>query len=682
MVRTTSVRLLLATVSTFALSVAAHAQDSASEPATNTQTAPTRNATTVETAVVLDTVTVTASKLKTTAIDTPASVSIVNEEDLDRFQPDGLGDILNSLPGVETSGGPRSSVQIPTIRGLTDDRVVVRIDGARANLRNGHKGGIFIDPEMLKSVEVYRGSASTMQGTGALGGAVTLQTLDAKDLLEGDDRIGARIKTGYASVDHKLTLNSTAYGRPTENSDVLVGITRKSGGSYENGSGEKEPYTDDDYINGLFKGGIDFSDTGRMHLTVQRYSDDHRLPAAPDGASLSNIVDRETEQLTGVFGAEYFSPNNDLIDASGSVYGMRTNLDEKRITDGRHDERKLETLGMEGANTSRFAFGDNELAVTLGGEVFEDTQEGRRNGEPTPGLFPDADMLITGVYLDNRLTLMENLELTAGIRYDSFDQSASGQSDRSDDAISPRFSVAYRVAPWLQPYVSYAEAFNAPSLTQLYNDGTHFGNNQFVPNPNLEAEKAKTWELGANFKADQLFTSRDSLRAKVAVFQNEITDYIEQSVSGGFNGTTTSSNLPEAEIKGFEAEVNYDTGLLFSSVAMSVLRGENSETGENLSNIQGDKLSLSGGYRLMDYGLELGGRAIMVAEQDRVPDDTANRGGYTRLDLFARWDASDHVDGLQVNAGIDNLLDQTYRTSDAIIYEPGRNFKISASMKF
>ncbi len=303
MVRTTSVRLLLATVSTLALSVAAHAQDSASEPATDTQTTESQIAPAAETAVVLDTVTVTASKLKTTAIDTPASVSIVNEEDLDRFQPDGLGDILNSLPGVETSGGPRSSVQIPTIRGLTDDRVVVRIDGARANLRNGHKGGIFIDPEMLKSVEVYRGPASTMQGTGALGGAVTLQTLDAKDLLEGDDRIGARIKTGYASVDHKLTLNSTAYGRPTENSDVLVGITRKSGGSNENGSGEKEPYTDDDYINGLFKGGIDFSDTGRMHLTVQRYSDDHRLPAAPDGASLSNIVDRETEQLTGVFGA-------------------------------------------------------------------------------------------------------------------------------------------------------------------------------------------------------------------------------------------------------------------------------------------------------------------------------------------------------------------------------------------
>jgi len=293
-------------------------------------------------------------------------------------------------------------------------------------------------------------------------------------------------------------------------------------------------------------------------------------------------------------------------------------------------------------------------------------------------------MLISGVYLDNQFDLTDALQLTAGVRYDSFDLSSSSGNSRTDSALSPRFSASYRVTNWLQPYVSYAEAFNAPSLSQLYNDGVHFGLNNFVPNPNLEAEKAQTWEFGTNFKADQLFTNRDSLRAKVAVFRNEITDYIEQSVEGGGGpgGTTTSSNLPEAEIKGFEAEVNYDTGVVFAGLATSILRGENSETGEYLSNIQGDKVSLSGGYRLLDSAFELGGRATMVAGQDRVPDDTAKRGGYTRIDLFARWDASDYVDGLQVNAGIDNLFDQNYRTSDAIIYEPGRNVKISASMKF
>jgi hemoglobin/transferrin/lactoferrin receptor protein len=685
MVRTTSARLLLATVSTLALSVAAYAQEPASKPDTSsTQTGAPAKTPAAETPVVLDKVTVTASKVETSVIDAPASISIVDDEELDRYQPQNLGDILRNLPGVETSGGPRATAQMPTIRGLTDDRVVIRLDGARANFRSGHKGGLFLDPETLKQVEVFRGPASTMQGTGALGGVLAFETVTADDMLEDGESVGARVKTGYASVDSALTLNSMAYAKPTEGSDILVSLSHMNSGNYETGDGLKEQYTDDNYINGLFKGSVDVGETGNIHLMLQRYAEHHILPTSPDSAvgSTTVIVKRKTRQNTGVLGFDYYSDSNDLIDAKVNVYGMNTNIYESRLSQTRLDERDLVTLGAEGSNTARFELGSTDLAVTLGGEVFEDSQEGRRGGAPTPGLYPDADMMISGFYIDNQLDVTDELQLTAGVRYDSFDLSSASGNSRTDDALSPRFSASYRVTAWMQPYVSYAEAFNAPSLTQLYNDGIHFGNNQFVPNPNLDAEKAKTWEFGTNFKADQLFTSRDSLRAKVAVFRNEVTDYIEQSVTGGFSGTTTSKNLPKAEIKGFEADVNYDTGVVFAGLAASILRGENSATGANLSNIQGDKLSLSGGYRMMDYGLELGGRATMVATQDRMPSGTADRGGYTRLDLFARWDAGNYVDGLQVNAGIDNLLDQTYRTSDAIIYEPGRNFKISASMKF
>lgn len=480
-----------------------------------------------------------------------------------------------------------------------------------------------------------------------------------------------------------------AYARPTDGTDMLVSLSHKNSGNYETGDGLKEEYTDDNYINGLFKGSVEVGDTGKLHMTLQRYADHHILPTSPDSAvgSSSVIVKRKTRQTSGVLGYDYFSDDSDLVDAKVNFYGTNTNIYESRLDQIRLDERDLTTLGVEGSNTARFDLGGRDLAVTLGGEVFEDSQTGRRGGAETPGLYPDADMLISGFYLDNQFDVTDALQLTAGLRYDTFDLSADGQRGRTDSAVSPRFSASYRVTGWMQPYVSYAEAFNAPSLSQLYNSGLHFAipgptpDNYFVPNPDLDAEKAKTWEFGTNFKADRILTDRDSLRAKVAVFRNEVTDYIEQSTSIAA-GTTTSSNLPEAEIKGFEAELHYDTGVVFAGLATSVLRGENSETGEYLSNIQGDKLSLSGGYRLEDHDLELGGRATMVKGQDRVPTDTAKRGGYTRLDLFARWDASTYVDGLNVNFGIDNLLDQTYRTSDAIIYEPGRNVKISASMKF
>ncbi len=686
MVRTISARLLMATVSTFALCVAAQAQESA----TTTQ----NSATSVEGAeeqspaahiVALDAVTITANKLETSVIDSPASISVVDEEELDRRQPSDLSDILRGMPGVEIYGGPRSTVQEPIIRGLTGDRVVVRVDGARANMSVGHKGRFFFDPEVMKSVEVYRGAASTIQGTGALGGVIALTTKDAHDLLDPGQTIGARVKVGYASVDHGLTTNGMAYGRPTDNSDVLVSVTREGTGNFESGDGEKQPYTDDDYINGLVKGGIDINDASRITLTVQRYSDEHKLPSAPDsGAALSTsnyLVNRESEESSVVLGYRYQDSGNDWIDADVNAYGMRTDLDEKRVSDGRHDERTLDTIGLDANNTSRFDVSGRELAVTVGGEIYQDSQEGRRNGVAVSNLFPDADMIIYGVYVDNALAVTDAFDVTAGVRFDSYDLSADGQRSREDSAISPRFSASYRVNSWFQPYVSYAEAFRAPAMTEMYASGYHFPGNNFVANPDLEAEKGQTWEFGSNFKSDSLLTTGDTFRAKVAYFQNEIKDYIEQQGATVGSSETKSVNVPEAEIKGFEAELSYDTGVVFGGLAASRIRGENTQTGENLSDIPADKVAISGGYRFVDYGVELGGRANIVdrltriSEGDEVP-------GYATFDLFVRWDASDTIPGLMVNAGVDNLLDRNYQTADNALYEPGRNVKISASMKF
>lgn len=684
-----SVRLLMATVSTFALGTAAYAQDATNISGTD---AADVSATTdqpvliAENSIALDAITITANKLETSVIDAPASISVVDEEELERRQPSDLSDILRGMPGVEIYGGPRSTVQEPIIRGLTGDRVVVRVDGARANMSVGHKGRFFFDPEVLKSVEVYRGAASTMQGTGALGGVIALTTKDANDLLDPGQKIGARVKVGYASVDHGLTTNGMAYGRPTDNTDILVSVTRESTGNFESGDGVKQQYTDDDYINGMFKGGIDINDASRLTLSVQRYSDDHQLPAAPDSGAAVNstsnyLVDRESEESSLVLGYSYHDLGNDWIDANVNAYGMRTDLDEKRVSDGRHDERTLDTIGIDGNNTSRFDLAGRELAVTVGGELYQDSQEGRRNGVAVANLFPDAEMTIYGVYVDNAFAVTDALDLTAGVRFDSYDLSAEGQRSREDSAISPRFSASYRVTSWMQPYVSYAEAFRAPAMTEMYASGYHFPGNNFVANPDLEAEKAKTWEFGTNFKSDNLLTAGDAFRAKVAYFHNEIDDYIEQQGATFGSSETKSVNVPEAEIKGFEAELSYDTGVVFAGLAASRLRGENTRTGENLANIPADKVAVSGGYRVEDYGVELGGRANMVDRLTRIASGSEVP-GYATFDLFARWDASETVPGLTVNAGIDNLFDHNYQVADQGLYEPGRNFKISASMKF
>ena len=62
-----------------------------------------------------------------------------------------------------------------------------------------------IDPDLIKAVDVEVGSRSVVNGSGALGGSVAFKTVDAKDLLDDGEIIGAKIKTGYASNNSEFS---------------------------------------------------------------------------------------------------------------------------------------------------------------------------------------------------------------------------------------------------------------------------------------------------------------------------------------------------------------------------------------------------------------------------------------------------------------------------------------------
>ena len=100
--------------------------------------------------------------------------------------------------GVLT-GGPRRTGEVPSIRGFDGPDVVVLFDGARQNFGSAHDGRFFIDPGLVKRVEVLRGSASSLYGSGGTGGVIEFRTVDAADFLAPDESAGATVSGGYAS---------------------------------------------------------------------------------------------------------------------------------------------------------------------------------------------------------------------------------------------------------------------------------------------------------------------------------------------------------------------------------------------------------------------------------------------------------------------------------------------------
>src|SRR5699024_2942227 len=159
-------------------------------------------------------------------------------------------------------------------------------------------------------------------------------------------------------------------------------------------------------------------------------------------------------------------------------------------------------------------------------------------------------------------------QTTLGLRYDRYssDSDSSGVGAHHDDALSAQIGLLWQATDWLQLYASYAEAFRAPSLTELYATGTHVGANRFVPNPDVKPERAANKEVGLRTRWQGLLFANDRLQLRASLFRNDVRDFIDTVVTtvalpppDYIGGTTRSENVTDARLQGFEADIEYAT---------------------------------------------------------------------------------------------------------------------------
>lgn len=629
----------------------------------------------------LDAVTATATKTEKSAIEIPAAITVIDRETIERFQPKSLDDAIKTVPGLEMSGGPRDTAEQPNIRGFSGERVVIKTDGVRKNFESGHRGRTFLEPSLLKQVDVLRGPSSVLYGTGAIGGVIAMETVDAKDMLEPGETVGAQVRTGFHTNNSQKIGSTIVYGTPLDNVDLLASLTRTSSGNYEDGTGLDIPGSDDSILSGLFKAGVG-TDDHNLKLSVQTYKNDHTIPAAANTNS-TNFAFRVTNEKSASV-AYNFAGFDNLVDLNATAYYSRTDIRELIQTGGNHQTTELDTTGFDLSNTARMGLASwADLALTGGIEVFKDEEVGTLNGAPRLQ-FPTADRLNQSVFLQSEFTLFDDLTVTPSARFDHVELTSAGQPDKEEEKLSKQLAVAYQVTPWLSAFGSYAEAFRAPSLTELFVGGTHFAFNQFVANPNLRPEFAENKEIGLAMKTDGVFAEHDALRAKVSAFRNDVDDLIELQVVGGAFGTSTNRNVTNARIEGVEFEAGYDSATVFGTLGYAHIRGDDIGTNTPLASIPEDKLSLTAGYRWTGVGVEAGWRSVYYAGQDRVPVGTQPIGGSKTIhDIFVSWvpDEED-IEGLRLDFGVDNIFDKDYQRFLSGLRESGRNVKMSASYKF
>ena len=206
-------------------------EDQAETPVTNTSARPPTPQT-APGATVLPEIEVSGKRIRDQRINKTQSITTVTSRDLERTQAATIFEAVRDVPGVEVSGGPRIAGMSFNIRGFQDNAdVMIKVDGVRKSFEKYRMGGTFVEPELLKSIEVQRGP-QIASGSGSIGGTILMETKDAADLLAPGRTTGARIKFGYGNNNDEYMRSYTAFTRPHERVDILYNYTSRDSNNF------------------------------------------------------------------------------------------------------------------------------------------------------------------------------------------------------------------------------------------------------------------------------------------------------------------------------------------------------------------------------------------------------------------------------------------------------------------
>lgn len=641
----------------------------------------------------LNTVTVVATRSEADIHDVPAQVDVIETEQPGNSVITDVQDLFRDTPSVQLTGGPRSNGQDFVMRGFATNSILKTLDGTRLNYESAHDGQFFIDPRMLKKVEVVRGASSSIYGGGAMGGVVAFETKDAADMLKPGQKKGYSVGLDYRSANQLVAPTLSLFQRG-DAFDIITNFNYANSGDIKQGGGS-ELNADDTIYNGFGKVKWFVNDALELNASFIGYNADNGKEPN-NGTEPVNTTDnfeskKDVTQHISTLGYKY-NPDNDLIDASAKIYLNDTDVEETvndgGANQGRLSSRKLQTWGGNFDNQSRFTTGGEDGTdhiLSYGAEYYEDEQQASRStGGGVPGT-PSGETMSWGAYLQDEVKLLnEKLTLIPAVRYDYYQSEQKGTTGtfRDDDQFSPKLAAVYDINDNVNIFASAAKAFRAPKVTELYPTGNHFPIsffpvlvfNTFLPNPNLKPETSNNYEIGSGLKYQDVLTDNDTLDVKASVYRTKAEDFISQSVSVNAGANTQYLNADKAEINGYEIDLNYDSESFRVISGLAYSKAYDTSANTYLSESQPLTLTTNIGYKLPEHDSIVGWRGTFASSTTNVPA-AEQRGGYGVHDIYAEWtpDAK-NLEGLKLNLSVTNIFDKRYTPNFSQLFEEGRSF--------
>ena len=570
-------------------------------------------------------------------------VGTVRAATLERYQARDLEDVFASQADVSVGGGHGIAEKV-YVRGIQDTLLNVSIDGAsQAGQAFHHTGRINIEPELLNRVEVQAGTGDATAGAGALGGAIRFVTKDPAELLRNGQRIGALLKADVSNNGSGYKANATVFGHLSDQWSAMFSQTSQDHDDYRDGEGRVVANTAAKQTSTFAKLVGKLTADQTLRLSYDRFTDKGDRTQRPQWveSSFNPAYPMRSTRETWTLGYNW-TPDNRLYDVAFKLYQTSTDI-EQDVTDrwGLYTG-KIKSTGLDLRNTSRFGM----HTLTFGVD--------HRRDHITAGYGSDTGTeseigSVSGLYIQDSMALTPKLVLGLGGRYDNYRLTDNNDQGFKDSGFSPNASLRYNVTPALALLAGHARALRGPKVRDAFKlEGSS-------NDPNLQAEKARTSEVGAEY-------AEGALRLGGKLYRT----HIDNAIADPLYGPIYYTNIGNLKTDGVLLHAAYDLDKLSMSASInhsdSTLDGQklNAYDHNGLGTSLGDRLVTTVDYRHSAYlGMGWLGRFVRGIDNLETSAGAVDKPGYAVHDVYARWRPTGK-DDWTITLTIKNLFDKNY----------------------
>ncbi|MEI2301739.1 TonB-dependent receptor [Ensifer sp. MJa1] len=607
---------------------------------------------------------------------------VISSEELRQKNPADIGDVFSGEPGIEVGSSLPMSQKV-YVHGIEETSLAVTMDGGRQNNKVFHHNATnLIDPGLLKAVNVDAGVAPADAGPGALAGAIAYETIDAREMLDGDG-FGGFVTSSYNFNSDTVTTGISAYGLQ-EGLEFLGYFNFGKGNDFTAGNGQEVQGTSTDFLSGLGKLAYEFDSGDRFEISYDRIYDDAPRPFRANMSSISNPRPWEPRIRDYTLGRQ----NTVFTYTDSTPEGW---WDPKLLLAYSKTEVELPIFPRPGAGvpTTYQAIGtsdsfngkfENKFSFDIGNVIAGvDFYNDKADLEDLfdPGTEKARNI---GVYAQARLEPWERTRLSFGARGDNQQFTGTTGEEWTNSGFSGNVSGEYDlIEDLLIAKAGYSHVWAGIPLAE-----------NFIINPN--------WNYGDGPKpvtADNyvlgLEANYNGFTIEGSIFQTDIDDARTPrfAVARGIEAHDVRS-------RGFEVGGGYNWGDGYFKVKYANIDVEidgkpaDSDLGTYLATPAGQIITLQAIHTLTDWGVTFGADAEIALDYDDVAVGSKPLEGYQVFNAYVEYVPVERPN-LTLRAELKNIFDETYANRATYgqefgnvtpLYEPGRSFILTARATF